>query len=243
MAQNALTVTAANPTPPTNLTFVGNTAPLDSAQPFVDDGIARATPNATQIPGVGGVSATPNTSTLNEDSTITTWPTAITFATSTAATNTAGSPGAGISNTHEARGTETSSTATSPTPNPIGQLKMVGVGPAAPAAGTLVNPNALHASSFTPVTALTPTTSAATGVNNSAASTAPTVLTVTGTNFNRTSVVRIDGVRQTTQYVSTTSLTVTNAVKRTTAGNMAVTVVNDNSGITSTPATNWVIGA
>jgi hypothetical protein len=235
MAQNALTVTAANPTPPTNLIYVGNTPPLDPAQAFADDGISKALPNAT--------TAGSDLSTINEDKTITTWPTAIVFATSTAAANTPSAPGAGITNTHEARGTETSSTATSATPSALGQLKMVGVGPALTAASIAAGPNASHASSLSPTTALTPTTSAATGANNSAASTAPTVLTVTGTNFNRTSVVRIDGVRQPTQYVSTTSLTVTNAVKRTTAGNMAVTVINDNSGITSTPATNWVIGA
>ena len=104
MAQNALTVTAANPTPPTNLIYVGNTPPLDPAQVSVDDGISAAVPNSRLLTPV-------NTSTINEDSTITTWPTAITFATSTAAANSAASvPGAGISNTHEARGTETSIT-------------------------------------------------------------------------------------------------------------------------------------
>src|SRR4029077_2464780 len=40
MAQSALTVTVANPTPPTNFSFVGNTPPLDPAQPAVDDGTA-----------------------------------------------------------------------------------------------------------------------------------------------------------------------------------------------------------
>jgi len=241
MAQNPLTVTAANPTPPTNLIYVGNTPSLDWAQPYADDGIARPLPDATLAGDVK--------STINEAAGAT-YPVGITFATSTAATNTASASsgsaingGQGISNTHEARGTETSSTATSSNPSALGQLKMVGVGPTLTAAIIAAGPNAAHASSFTPITTLTPTTSAASGVNNSAASTAPTVLTVTGTNFNRMSVVRIDGVRQTTQYVSTTSLTVTNAVKRTTAGNMAITVVNDNSGITSTPATNWVIGA
>jgi len=240
MTQNVLTVTAANPTPPTNLSFVGNTPPLDPAQAAVDDGIPTYVPNATK--------ATPtNFSGTNEDVANTTWPTSITFATSTAAANTALAPGAGISNTHEARGTETSVTATSPNPISIGtsvpaQLKMVGVGPALTAASIAAGPNASHASSLSPTTALTPTTTGATGVNNSAASTAPTVLTVTGTNYNRTSVVNINGVRQNTNYVSPTSLTVTNAVKRTTAGSMTVTVTNDNSGITSTSAT-WTIGA
>ena len=106
MAQSALTVTVANPTPPTNLIFVGNTPPLDPAQVAVDDGIPAAVPNAKLLTPEEG-------STLNENDATTTWPTSITFATSTAAANTGGAWGAGISNTHEARGTETSSTATS----------------------------------------------------------------------------------------------------------------------------------
>jgi hypothetical protein len=240
MAQNILTVTAANPTPPTNLSFVGNTAPLDPVQAFADDGIPKALPNAT--------TAGSNASTTNEDASVTTWPTGITFATSTAAANTGGAPGAGISNTHEARGTETSSTATSTNPLPgIGttvpaQLKMVGVGPANPAivagAGPL-SPNALHASSLSPATNLTPTTTGATGANN-VSGVGTTVLTVTGTNYNRTSVVWLNGVAQTTQYVSPTSLTVTNALKRTTAGTLPVYVINGSSGI-QTATVNWTL--
>ena len=46
MAQNAFTVTPPNPTPPTNLSYVGNTPPLDPAQPYVDDGIPAAIPNS-----------------------------------------------------------------------------------------------------------------------------------------------------------------------------------------------------
>jgi len=231
MAQNILTVTAANPTPPTNLAFVGNTPALDLNQPFADDGISKSLPNAT--------TAGSDVSTINEDKTSTTWPVGILFATSTAATNTAGSPGAGVSNTHEARGSETSSTAASGNPSALGQLKMVGVGPANPAAGTLVNPNATHASSLSPTTPLTPTTTGATGANN-VAGPGTTLLTVTGTNYNRTSVVNLNGVRQPTNYVSVTTLTVTNALKKQTAGagTLPVTVTNDNSGITS-GSTNW----
>lgn len=43
MAQSALTVTTENPTPPTNLSFVGATPPLDPAQPAVDDGVNNGT--------------------------------------------------------------------------------------------------------------------------------------------------------------------------------------------------------
>jgi hypothetical protein len=237
MAQSALTVTAANPTPPTNLIFVGNTPPLDPAQAFADDGIPKALPNAT--------TAGSNLSTINEDAAVTTWPTSITFATSTAAANTVGAPGANISNTHEARGTETSSTATSANPIPaIGttapaQLKMVGVGPALTAASIAAGPNASHASSFSPTTPLQPTTTAASGASN-VSGYGTTLLTVTGTNYNRTSVVYLNGIAQPTNYISATSLTVGSAVKRTTAGTLPVYVVNGTGG-NATATVNWTL--
>jgi hypothetical protein len=102
-----------------------------------------------------------------------------------------------------------------------------------------MSPNADHPSSLSPTVPLTPTTTGATGVNNVGNGTA-TTLTVTGTNYNRTSVVYIDGVAQPTNYASATSLTVTNAIKRSSSGNMAVTVKNTNSGITS-GSFNWVL--
>jgi hypothetical protein len=61
---------------------------------------------------------------------------------------------------------------------------------------------------------------------------------VTGTNFNRSSVVYVNGIAQTTNYVSATSLTVTNAPKKATAGTVPVTVVNGVGG-TPSNATNW----
>jgi hypothetical protein len=96
-------------------------------------------------------------------------------------------------------------------------------------------PNANHASYLSG--SAIPTTSAASGASNvSGAGT--TLLTVTGTNFNRSSVVYISGVAQTTNYVSATSLTVTNAQKRATVGTLPVTVVNGAGG-TPSNATNW----
>jgi hypothetical protein len=239
MAQSALTVTAANPTPPTNLIFVGNTPPLDPAQAFADDGISKALPNSV----LGGTDA----STLNEDKTSTTWPVGITFATSTAAANTAGAPGANISNTHEARGTETSSTATSGNPiQAIGatapaQLKMVGVGPALTIASRAAGPNAAHASSLSPMTPLTQTLTTATsaGAGNVSGS-GYALLTLTGTNFDRTSTAYLNGVAQITNYVSATSLTVTNALKRTTAGTLPVYVISGSSGV-QTATVNWTL--
>ena len=232
MAQNSLSVTAANPSPPTNLSFVGNTPPLDPAQAAVDDGIVATTPNALS-------NAAANGHTINEAAG-TAYAAGITFTTSTTAANTGGAPGAGISNTHEARGTETSSTATSATPGPLGQNKMVGVGPAVNTQALRdAGPNANHASSLSPIPALTPTTTGATGASN-VSGVGTTVLTVTGTNYNRTSVVYLNGVAQTTQYVSATSLTVTNALKRTTAGTLPVYVINGSSGI-QTATVNWTL--
>lgn len=94
-------------------------------------------------------------------------------------------------------------------------------------------PNASHASylnSATPatITALAP----ATPVSGAGV----TQLTVTGTGFTRKSEVWISGVRQTTNYVSATSLVVVNAAKKATAGNLPVTVVSDGA---TTAATNW----
>jgi hypothetical protein len=236
MAQNAFTVTPANPTPPTNLSFVGNTPSLDWLQPYADDGISKSLPNAT--------TAGSDVSTINEDKTSTTWPVSVAFASNTSATNTApassGSAingGQGVSNVHEARGTETSSTATSGNPNPLGQLKMVGVGPALSAAIIAAGPNASHASSLTPTTPLQPTTTGATGVNN-VGNGLTTTLTVTGTNYNRTSVVYLNGVAQNTSYVSATSLTVGSAPKRSSAGTSPVYVVNGSGGV-ATATVNW----
>jgi hypothetical protein len=40
MTQSALTVTPENPTPPTNMSFIGTTPPTDPAQAYFDDGAA-----------------------------------------------------------------------------------------------------------------------------------------------------------------------------------------------------------
>jgi hypothetical protein len=230
MAQSALTVTAANPTPPTNLLFVGNTPPLDPAQAFADDGIPKALPNAT--------TAGSNNSTINEDISNTGWPVSVIFAASTAAANTVGAPGANISNTHEAKGTEVVVTASSATPGPLGQNKSMSVGPsiaAAVAAGTLINPNATHASTLSGTAV--PTLTTASGASN-VSGVGTTLLTLTGTNFNRASEVYLNGVRQTVNYVSATSLTVTNALKRTTAGTLPVYVISN--GVQTAPV-NWTL--
>ena len=110
---------------------------------------------------------------------------------------------------------------------------MIGAGPAI-TPGVLVTPNASHPSTLSG--SAVPTCTGATGVSN-VSGTGTTQLTVTGTNFNRASVVNISGIPQPTNYVSATSLTVTNAQKKATSGNLPVTVTSN--GIT-TASTNWV---
>lgn len=202
MAQSALTVTVANPSPPTNFSFVGNTPPLDAGQAAVDDGTAGSL---------------------------------VVFAAKTAASSTAGSPGAGISNDHEGLGTEVTVTA----PGSIAAAPTIAFSD-----GPVVNtqalrdagPNARHVSNLS--AAVTPTITSLSAGGVSGAGT--TLLTVTGTGFTRASVVAVNGINQTTNFVSATSLTVTNAPKKATAGNVPVTVSSAEDGGVTTAPTNWV---
>jgi hypothetical protein len=214
MAQNVLTVTNPNPTPPTNLVFLGATPPVDVLQAQVDDGIALATPNSGSLAAANG-------NTLNEPSL-----SRVVFAAKTAAA------GSGSSADHEGRGTETLVTAAVPNPSPYGQLQSMSCGPVL-TPGTMPTPNNSHASTLSG--SAVPTLSAASGASNvSGAGT--TLLTVTGTNFNRGSVVTVNGITYQTNYVSPTTLTVTNAPKKATAGTLPVTVTSN--GITTAPV-NW----
>jgi len=236
MAQSALTVTPPSPTPPTNMSFTGATPPnppnftkntmadpknwsyvnpKDFPPPYFDDGTAGSlTAFAT------------NTSALASGSGATAGGTEGTYPGAAA-----GAVPASTSVAHEAAGTEV--VVTSPgsvAAAPTQQVSVLG--------NYTTTPNASHASYLTGTAGVnTPTTSAASGASNvSGAGT--TLLTVTGTNFNRSSVVYVNGVAQTTNYVSATSLTVTNAPKKATAGTLPVTVVNGVGG-TPSNATNW----
>jgi hypothetical protein len=207
MAQSATTVTPGNPTPPTMLSFVGNRPPLDPAQPQVDDGLVfNAATNFSQ----------------NEVST-----NRQLFAAKTAASSTAGAPGAGISNDHEGRGNETLFTQTYSASIlvPI-TLTTVGCGPAlpAPAVGfaSMPVPNQTHASSLSPATNPTLTTIAPTTAVSGASGT--DTITATGTGFTPQSVIYRDGIAMKTTYVSATSLTAP-VTKRTSAGASSITVV------------------
>jgi hypothetical protein len=132
---------------------------------------------------------------------------------------------------HEGAGTEVVVTATSANPSPYGQSQTVSC-----LGSYTATPNASHASYLTAAT--TPTITGSPAPNNVASGAGTVAITLTGTGYTRASVVYIDGVQQTTNYVSATSLTVANAPKRATAGTRSVTVVNGVGG-TPSAASTW----
>lgn len=83
----------------------------------------------------------------------------------------------------------------------------------------------------------TPTITGSPAPNNVASGAGTVAITLTGTNFTPSSKVYIDGILQTSNYVSATSLTVTNAPKRISAGTRSVVVTNGFNGPTSTAST------
>lgn len=128
----------------------------------------------------------------------------------------------------EGRGTEVVVTATSANPSPYGQLVTVSC------LGNYTNsPNSQHASSLSPATnpalaSISPTSTVSGGGTQ--------LLTATGTNFTKQSVIYVNGVAQTTTFVSSTSLTAT-VTKKASAGTWPVTVVT--AGTVVTPAQTW----
>jgi hypothetical protein len=196
MAQSALTVTAENPTPPTNLSYVGATPPLDPAQSVVDDGIPAFTAALASWNEASGGAGGPNRNV---------------FAAKTAAA------GSGSSVDAEGKGTETLFTQSYSAAiyAPV-TLLMDGCGPA-----YTTTPNQSHASSLSPATNPTLTTIAPT---TSVHATAAVTMTATGVGFTKQSVIYIGGIRQATTFVSATSLTCL-ATPPAVAGTPAVTVV------------------
>jgi hypothetical protein len=96
-------------------------------------------------------------------------------------------------------------------------------------------PNGQHASSLSPVTNPTISATPATALSPStiASGTNTFALTVTGVGFTKQSVVYINGIPQTTVFVSSTSLTVAAALKKATAGTLPVTVVTGGVVVTT----------
>lgn len=261
MAQSALTVTPPSPTPPTNMACTGATPPnppnltrqtytdyapdtdFDSfPPPYFDDGAAGAlTAFATNTAALAsGTSAADN-------NTGTTPGTNGPGAGGTGFNSVSGSyPGAAngvvpasTSVAHEGAGTEVVVTAPGNIQHTYpGAITFDTTKSVSDLGNYTTTPNASHASYLTGTVGVALPT--ITGVSAGGASGAgTTLLTVTGTNYTRASRVYVDGVLQTTNYVSATSLTVTNAPKKATAGNRAITVDN-GVGTAQTAPTNWV---
>jgi hypothetical protein len=194
MAQNALTVTPPNPTPPSNFSFLGTTPPTAPGQPAVDDGTAGPlTAFAAKL------TSSDNTNFPSVDA--------------------------------EGRGTEVVVTQT------YGANIFLPAGPLVTVSclgSYTITPNGSHASSLSPVGTTTLTSLSPQNVTSGAGTTA---LTLTGTNFTRQSVAYVNGVKQTTTYVSPTSLTVAAAPNRVTAGTQPVYVLT--AGTVQTAPVNW----
>jgi len=254
MTQSALTVTAPNPTPPTNFGNTGATPPnppnytkatyldyadntkFDSAPPpYYDDGAAGLVGVfATNVAALASGSADTAGGTGNP-----TGSTAGTPGTYPGATN--GTVPASTSVAHEGAGTETSSTGagnithTYPGGGTLDTCKMVGAGPAlvkaTTDAGAPVSPNSTHPSSLSPATnpTLTSIASIASGGGTGTCS-------ATGTNFTKQSVLWVNGVSYPTTWVSATNITATTP-KRASAGTWPVYVVT--GGVVVTATVNW----
>lgn len=217
MAQNAFTVTPPNPTPPTNLVFLGTTPPVSPTQAFFDDGIPTPVPNSRDLTASNNASINAPAGALAA------------FETSRTSIDSVNFP----SVLHEGRGAEVPLSVSSAAlaSGYVHTTAWVVLNPPAYSA----NPNAAHASSLSaPVTS---TLTSVTGASN-VSGVGTTSLTATGTLFNRSSVLYVNGIPQNTQYVSPTSLTVATAQKRPTAGTLACYVIT-NGGQTS--SVNWTL--
>lgn len=233
MAQSSTTVTPPSPTPPTNMSFTGATPPNvpnytkltyadpknwgtgtpTNPPPFFDDGAAGSL-----------VAFASNTAALASGSGATAGGTEGTYPGAAA-----GAVPASSSVAHEGAGTEVVVTASVSNPSPNGQLQMV-----SDLGSYTRTPNADHASSLSPsatlaTTTFSPTTQASGG--------GTFALTVNGTGFTRQSVVYINGIAQTTNYVSSTQLTCPTALKRPTAGTYPLYVLT--AGVVQSPTVNY----
>jgi len=234
MAQSALTVTPPSPTPPTNMSFTGATPPnppnftKNTMADWYDNGKFETYPPPYFDDGSAGslVAFAANTAALASGTGATSGGTEGSYPGAAA-----GAVPASTSVPHEGAGTEVVVTATSANPSTYGQTQTVSC-----LGSYTATPNASHASYLTAAT--TPTITGSPAPNNVASGAGTVSITLTGTGYTRASVVYIDGVAQTTNYVSATSLTVANAPKRATAGTRSVTVVNGVGG-TPSAASTW----
>jgi hypothetical protein len=241
MAQSALTCTPPSPTPPTNFGFTGATPPNppnytkltyqnyvgaigalvspSNPPPYFDDGTA-----GSLIVFAGNVGALASGTGATSGGTENTYP-----GTGTGV-NSVGAVPASTSVAHEGAGSEVTVTA----PGSRAECPTIAFSDLGNYTNLVTSsPNTAHASTLSGSAVPTIGSLSAGGVSGAGT----TLLTVTGTNFNRGSIVYINGIPQTTNYTSATVLTVTNAPKKATSGNVPVTVYSN--GI-MTASTNWV---
>ena len=230
MAQSTLTVTPPNPTPPTNMSCTGATPPnppnltKNTYADYADNSVFNTAPPPYFDDGAAGALITfaANTAALASGTGATAGGTEGTYP---GAAN--GVVPASTSVAHEGAGSEVAVTA----PGSRAECPTVSV---SDMGSYTTTPNAQHASSLSPST--NPAISSL-APQNVASGSGTSALTVTGTNFTKQSVVYVNGVAQTTNFVSPTSLTVAAAPKRLTAGTQPVTVVT--GGVVTTAPTNW----
>jgi hypothetical protein len=236
MAQDVLTVTPPNPSPPTNISCTGASGPnpgtfdpliyLDpknwgtgtptNAPPYFDDGITRTLTSGginENIPA-SGVSASPQA----------------------IAVKVAALAVAGTSVDGEGRGTENVVTASVANPSPAGQLKTVNCGPNATQATRDAGPNASHAATQSPTTFPTLTS---TTPSTSTAGTTTQGITLTGTGFVPGCRIYINGMMVSTTYVSATSLSTTVPKKPTAGGTPWEIKVGLGGGFTAPQSFTW----
>jgi hypothetical protein len=203
------TVTVANPTPPTNISYVACGTPPNFTATYKGDGWHKA--NALVSDQV----------TFTDDLNL------MTGAGTPAALTVISSPiGGGSGPVSEATGTVVVVTAPgSVTAAPTQSVSVQG--------NYTTTPNASHPSAQAPavlptIASLTPAAPVGNG--------GTVDLVVAGAGFRPDSVVLIAGIPQITQFVSTTSLHVSNAPKRTSAGTSAIVVM---TGGTQTAVSTW----
>lgn len=210
---SAFTVTVANPTPPTNIADVACGTP-----PHFTAAYSGANWHKANALVSDQVTFTDDLALMATNAATVPTPGSLTAI----ATPTAGGSGP----TSEATGTVV--VVTAPGSVAAAPTQMISV-----QGNFTATPNASHPSSQAPgtlptITALAP--SAPVGNGGS------TDLVVTGTGFRADSVVYVAGIPQITQFVSATSLHVSNAPKRSSAGTSAITVM---TGGTATAAATW----
>jgi hypothetical protein len=245
MAQSALTVTPESPTPPTNISSIGQTAPNPknylaavygppaTPPPFFDDGITNTLPCISQNES-GGVSGGALPAPIG---TLTAFAAAHALVQDNTGQTSVAHEGAGT----EVVATKSAGASTDYGVNPLkyGPLVLapvpmvtVGTGPAATAATIAAGPNASHASSLSPATNPALTSVSAGGASGGGT----TTCTATGTNFTAQSVLNVNGINYPTTFTSPTTISCT-APKKATAGTLPVYVIT--GGVVQTATVNW----